>query len=756
MRITHCKGTAAASILLALVLGSRAQAQGLGEITLDSALNEPLRAHIELLDTQDLDASQIVVALASQSEFQVAGITNNFLLGSLRFKVIKSNNGTDRIEITSTQNISEPYLNFLLSVTWPNGRNLREYTLLLDLPTFNDNAAATTLNPAVGNNVQANNGQTTGSTATRAATAETGYVVQTGDTLYQIAEQTRPSSDVSVQQMMLAIQRANQDSFVNNNINRILTGKVLRIPANAEIALIDQAAAAAQVAAQNQELMSQPLAVNDSAGNRTVPVRDELTLLNGDQAAGAQTAGGSGDLDATIAALENELMVSEENVDRARLENLELTNRLAALQEQIDLLQNIIAIEDERIAQLQSELNTQSAATEQALTAADSAAQAADSTASGLVGMLKYGIGALVVLLGAALGYLLYMKRRRTEAKALDDGAVALTDIDTNEAVEKAGLAVMLAALLARFRRSKNDETAAEPIDELDDLEPQLAAPVVVAAPPPATPAVPPKPAQVETSELLSEMGLTDEFLDLDSVLDEVDNEVMLKSVPETAQIVDEPAAVAEVATALSEADLLKQALDDAELQEVVEAQTVDEHDDEDFLRAPVVTPAVPESFAFTSEPLGSESESDSVEVTVEAPAEETAAVFKFTLPEQDEPASVEVAQVEPEAKPLETFAFTAEPVSATAEPAAKDSDDSLELLSFDEDSIVIDEVPEEQGYTPAISTDTHDARLDLAVAYEAMGDLEGAIEILDEVIASGRATQVAEAERLKQKWQNG
>ncbi len=752
MRITYCKGTAAAGFLLVAALGSQAQAQGLGEITLDSALNEPLRAHIELLDTEDLDATQIVVALASQSEFQVAGIANNFLLGSLRFEVIKTNDGNDRIDVSSTQSINEPYLKFLLSVRWPNGRNLREYTLLLDLPVLNTNNNIPTPNPAVGNSVQ-NAVTPAAQTATvQSSAAEGGYVVQPGDTLYQIAEQIRPSNDVSVQQMMLAVQRANEDAFVNNNVNRILAGKVLRIPTNAEIALIDQAAAAAQVTAQNQELISQPLAANDSVGNNTVPVRDELTLLSGDQAGSDQAKAGSGDLDATIAALENELMLSEENLDRARLENLELTNRLAALQEQIDLIQNIIAIEDERIAQLQSELSTQSAATEQAQDAANSAAQAAGS--AGLVGMLKYGVMALGGLLAVAVAALLYIRRRRAEALNQQAEVVALSDIDDHEPAERAGLAAMLSTLLERFRRSGNDDGVDGPIDEDSYIEPQLAAAPTIAA---ASPVAAVEPVSSKAQELLTEMGFTDEFLDLDAVLDNVDSESMPIAEP-PAREAAELSTAAEVSTAdaeasapLSEVDLLGQALDDAEQQEAGQEDGGPEHAEEDFMRAPAATIAAPESFAFTTEAVDRES----APVVAETAAKDKPDVFEFTLPDVDAAEPVPVAEVALKEKALETFAFTAEPVPANPETAADDSNDALDVLSFDEDSVEVDDVPEEEGYTPASSQDTHDARLDLAVAYEAMGDLDGAVEILDEVIASGRILQVAEAKRLKLKWPN-
>ncbi len=74
--------------------------------------------------------------------------------------------------------------------------------------------------------------------------------------------------------------------------------------------------------------------------------------------------------------------------------------------------------------------------------------------------------------------------------------------------------------------------------------------------------------------------------------------------------------------------------------------------------------------------------------------------------------------------------------------------------LAFD-DTFVADAAEEDSSYMPSMPNNAQDAKLDLAVAYEAMGDIDGAIEILDEVIDAGTAEQVAEAERLKAKWQN-
>ena len=51
-----------------------------------------------------------------------------------------------------------------------------------------------------------------------------------GDTLWAIASKVRPNRRISVQQTMLALQRANPEAFINNNINLLKAGYLLRVP----------------------------------------------------------------------------------------------------------------------------------------------------------------------------------------------------------------------------------------------------------------------------------------------------------------------------------------------------------------------------------------------------------------------------------------------------------------------------------------------------------------------------------------------
>jgi len=122
-----------------LLAAANAKALGLGDITLESALNQPLRANIPLLQLGDVRAEQISVQLASESDFARFSIDREAFLGNIRFDVQPA--GAEAVVQLSTRDVvREPYLSFVLETRWPTGRMLSEYTVLLDLPAFADNA----------------------------------------------------------------------------------------------------------------------------------------------------------------------------------------------------------------------------------------------------------------------------------------------------------------------------------------------------------------------------------------------------------------------------------------------------------------------------------------------------------------------------------------------------------------------------------------------------------------------------------------
>lgn len=117
----------------AVTYSALAPALGLGDITLHSALNQPLRADIALEDAVGLEEGELSVSLATADEFSRAGIDRVFFLNNLKFTPILRGNRS-LIRVSSSKPVNEPFLNFLVQLNQPNGRVLREYTVLIDPP----------------------------------------------------------------------------------------------------------------------------------------------------------------------------------------------------------------------------------------------------------------------------------------------------------------------------------------------------------------------------------------------------------------------------------------------------------------------------------------------------------------------------------------------------------------------------------------------------------------------------------------------
>lgn len=224
--------------LIVLPLALQVQALGLGNIKVRSGLNQPLVAEIALLSPRGVAPEEIRVGLAKAEDFTRAGIERPIELTALDFKLDRKSDGTLFIRVTSRQSIREPFLNFLVELSWPSGRLLREYTVLLDPPTFSGARA-----PAP---------RAAGVTPAPAYSGDT-YRVSRGDTLWGIAQRTRPDTSVSPQQMMVALQRGNPDAFINGNMNNLMAGQVLRIPDQQAIGALSDAEARREVQRQYEE-----------------------------------------------------------------------------------------------------------------------------------------------------------------------------------------------------------------------------------------------------------------------------------------------------------------------------------------------------------------------------------------------------------------------------------------------------------------------------------------------------------------------
>lgn len=213
-------------LLCALLAPFQAAALGLGEVRVDSALNDPLDARIRLLSLDPAEAPHIRVVIADQDAFEEAGLDRPYLLKRLRFKVVAGRGGDGYIHVTTQRSVKEPYLNFLLEVRWRGGMLLREYAILLDPPSYRlARVPVQTAAPAP---------RAEAVPAVPRKRSDT-YRVRPTETLWVIAEKVRSRRTHSVEQVMLALQRRNPDAFLDNNVNRVKSGSLLALPDDTEV-----------------------------------------------------------------------------------------------------------------------------------------------------------------------------------------------------------------------------------------------------------------------------------------------------------------------------------------------------------------------------------------------------------------------------------------------------------------------------------------------------------------------------------------
>jgi pilus assembly protein FimV len=342
------------------------QALGLGGLTVKSSLNQPLLAEIELTEVQDLDAAQVVPSLATSAEFAQAGVGRMAILDDLTFTPVVNPGGRSVLRITSTKPVRDPYVKFLVQVLWPNGRVLREYSLLLDPPKVSPQAVAAAQLPATAPDTGTVEAPAEQAPAPEVAAPApeppvepkyTQYTTVNNDTLWEIAQ--RVNSGGTVQQTMLAIQALNPDAFIAGNINRLKKGQVLRLPSPQEVSATPQPRAVAEVAEQNRawregrRLPTKARQIDATRRDRAgaapaqIDAKDNLSLVSASAGPGKGAAGDS-------AELSNKLAETQESLDSTRRENAELKSRMSDLQSQVDKLQRLIQLKNDQLAKMQA------------------------------------------------------------------------------------------------------------------------------------------------------------------------------------------------------------------------------------------------------------------------------------------------------------------------------------------------------------------------------------------------------------------
>jgi FimV-like protein len=279
-------------LMMALTLPGAAHALGLGEIHVNSALNEPLAADIEILGATAEELSTLTASVANKDTFLRFGAERPAFLASATFKVSHDVKGKPVLLIRSTDSFSEPLVNLLVDLRWHNGEVIRQYSLLLDpagfpaatqvaaavrspqvslatlaAPTPTPTAATVALAAAAAPIALAAPVASPDATVSAAATttrATTHVKIGAKATLRGVAWRVGARSDSDIKKTMLSIFRANPHAF-EGNINRLRLGAVLTIPSAADISTISKEDAGREIHAQMMAWHASPAKARTAA-----------------------------------------------------------------------------------------------------------------------------------------------------------------------------------------------------------------------------------------------------------------------------------------------------------------------------------------------------------------------------------------------------------------------------------------------------------------------------------------------------------
>jgi pilus assembly protein FimV len=271
------------------VLGSiatlPAHALGLGRVIVQSALGEPLRAEIEIVEISADEAASLRASVANADAFKAAGLEYTAAVANVQISLQRRTDGRSFLRLSSDRPVSEPFVDLILEARWASGRIVRDYTMLFDPPNLRQAAApampAPTApvisrpaapppvaalpappRPAVAATPSAPPSRPAPvakaptpqpAPAERPASADgQKIVVKPGDTAGKIAAQAKPAS-VSLDQMLVALLRSNPDAFIGGNVNRLKAGAVLDIPAGDQAEYIPAGEATRTIVAQSKD-----------------------------------------------------------------------------------------------------------------------------------------------------------------------------------------------------------------------------------------------------------------------------------------------------------------------------------------------------------------------------------------------------------------------------------------------------------------------------------------------------------------------
>lgn len=281
--------------------GSGASALSLGRLNVQSALGEPLRAEIEILEINEEEASSLQPRVALPDAFRSSGMEYSQILNGLQITLQRRPNGQRYLRLSNSRPVNEPYVDLILETSWSSGRVVRDYTMLFDPPALNGTQAAAPQAPQVSSvpiritpppapaaeapaaapmasptapapvepapaAAAPARAESAPSPAPASAAAEprpisppapavagrSSVTVKPGDTAGKLALAQKPA-DVSLDQMLLAMLRANPEAFIAGNVNRLRKGAVLDMPGSEEAQVTSAEEARQIISAQSRD-----------------------------------------------------------------------------------------------------------------------------------------------------------------------------------------------------------------------------------------------------------------------------------------------------------------------------------------------------------------------------------------------------------------------------------------------------------------------------------------------------------------------
>lgn len=390
--------------LIGFILSLSVNAAGLGKLTVNSFLGQPLNAEIDLflVSVSDDELSSLKADFASREAFAQAGIRYKPFFSTFKVSIESRVNGEPYVQITSPQAVNEPFLNMLVELSWASGRLLREYTILLDPAESKRSELVSPVVPAISDEDVSTETAAAQLEAPEKKAASVGQVMGTsdldpaasvaqqsspgvdpsgtygpvlkGDNLSSIAHQVRPD-EISINRMLVALYRTNREAFIADNMNLLRTGVVLKIPPLQELNQITEKEALAEIRIQTgdwhqyrqklaestQESPSQEAKKQMDSGRITTTVDHDHPIQSESPQEVLRLSGGGNSTDAENTELNTlqQLRMMEEDVIARDLALEEANERVAMLEKNIENLQKLLTLQNSELAQAQAQANAQ-------------------------------------------------------------------------------------------------------------------------------------------------------------------------------------------------------------------------------------------------------------------------------------------------------------------------------------------------------------------------------------------------------------